>query len=122
MITDLWWCGQRVRSSSFDIPSPSCRGAFKLSDSRAALYAFSSSEAAVSVDILNIHQALNDLIETHKNVALQGVPPDCRLQGNKIVDSLANYTRAFDDGRRNFEPWSRSSMFSMGGQSGHESS
>lgn len=61
----------------------------KLSNSRAAHLAISSSETRASVDIINCRPGLNDLIETHKEVAQQWVPAHCGLQGNKTADSSA---------------------------------
>ncbi|GFS54419.1 hypothetical protein TNIN_69091 [Trichonephila inaurata madagascariensis] len=48
--------------------------AVMLSDARAALQDISSSEAPVSVDILNIHLALSQLFENHNEVASQCIP------------------------------------------------
>ncbi|GFY43284.1 hypothetical protein TNIN_83851 [Trichonephila inaurata madagascariensis] len=73
-----------------------------LSNSRAALLA-TSSESTVSVDILNIHLANNDLIENHKKVALQSVSAHssthcaAHLHENGTVDSLASKISQISD-------------------------
>ncbi|GFQ71513.1 hypothetical protein TNCT_595041 [Trichonephila clavata] len=50
---------------------------------------FFSSEVSASDDILNIHLALNDLIENHKEIALKWVLDHCGLQRIETADSLA---------------------------------
>ncbi|GFY10308.1 RNase H domain-containing protein [Trichonephila clavipes] len=60
-----------------------------LSDSRAVLQAISSIKALMSVDILKCQQLIDDILQSHIDIALQWIPSHCGIDGKENAECLA---------------------------------